>query len=241
MWERILEVVSRFWPKFQNRITWAVVLSGLALIAAPLWERIVSAIISKTFDLSDYIPNEPILGVVLVVLGLLYHLGASIVESQKDRILGPKAQANIEHDRALANRFLDIVTEDEFLYQLEMLGSDHSCDTERWNILAGMERFADRTENEFLNDSIQEQMKLLRGDLNQLTGFIVTHFFPMNNSASSGRSYLYPDCNIDRKGTGTPEQHVKYSKYSKELLQLVNSIREDYEKLRRAFKTQIAI
>jgi hypothetical protein len=92
--EKYLEIVKRFWPKFYNRITWTVVAAGLALISSPLWEQLVTALFSKTFDLSDYVPNEPVYGIALVALGLIYHLGASIVELLGSRTPQSKAASS---------------------------------------------------------------------------------------------------------------------------------------------------
>lgn len=71
--EFIIKLIKLIKPEFYNKITWAVVISGLALIGTPFWESIVSAVLSKEFNL-DLAPggNAP-WGYALVVLGLAYH------------------------------------------------------------------------------------------------------------------------------------------------------------------------
>lgn len=236
--EKYLEIIKRFWPKFYNRIAWTVVVAGLALISSPLWEQLVTAFISKTFDLSNYIPNEPVYGILLVALGLVYHLGASIVEVLGSRTPNPKLQAAQDHDKALAQKFFEIATEDEVIFQLEMLGSDHSSNDGRWQVLSGIERFGDLSENEFLNKTVQESFGRLHADIKQLTTYIGAHFFSMHNAS---QTYLYPNLNIDRQGSGSPEESAKYNRYAMPLIALVQSATENYRAFRRTLKTELAI
>jgi hypothetical protein len=236
--EKYLEIIKRFWPKFYNRITWTVVIAGLALIASSLWTQLITAFISKTFDLSNYIPNEPGYGIALVALGLLYHLGASVVELLGNRAPNPKQQAAQEHDKALAKKFLEIATEDNVIFQLETLGSDHSCDDGRWKVLSEIEHFGDLSENEFLNTSLQKSFEVLHSDIKKLTMYMAQHFFPMHNPS---RTYLYPDWNVDRGGSGSPEESAKYTKYASLLIELVQSAIENYQTFRRTLKAELAI
>jgi ABC-type multidrug transport system fused ATPase/permease subunit len=236
--ERFLDIISRFWPKFYNRITWTVVIAGLALISAPLWEQLITALISKTFDLSSYIPNEPLYGFGLVSLGLFYHLGASVIESFGGRSLSPQQIAAHEHDKALAHKFLEIAREEDVLYHLKMLGSDHSCDDDRRKVLYGIRQFGNLAENEFLDPVIQEVVTNLHSDVDQLTTFITYNFSPMSNST---RTFLYPDLNVDRGGCGSPEERAKYYEYADPMIKLVKSTKDNYLKLRKVLKTQLAI
>jgi hypothetical protein len=237
--DKFLEIIKHFWPRFYNRITWTVVIGGMALISAPLWETLVSALIAKEFDLSAYIPNEPLYGTILVGLGLAYHLGASIIESAKEGQPNAKKLAAQEHDKELARRFLGLATEDEVIYQLEMIGGDHSCNDDRWKILSGIERFGNLAENEFLDPVIQEKMVALHADCKNLTTFMATHFFPMSGNGS--RTYLYPELNVDRRGNGSPEDSARYNSYAIPMIALVTSAMDNYRILRRAIKTQLAI
>jgi hypothetical protein len=236
--EKYLEIIKRFWPKFYNRITWTVVVAGLALISSPLWEQLVTALILKTFDLSNYIPDEPVYGIALVALGLIYHLGASMVEVLGSRATNPKLKAAQVHDKALTQKFFEIATEDEVIYCLEMLGSDHSCDDEQLKVLLGIVRFGDLAENEFLTVNVQEQFGRLHSDVKQLTNYIAMHFFSMHNAS---QTYLYPDLNVDRQGSGSREECAKYNRYASQLIALVRSANENYRSFRRTLKTELAI
>jgi len=236
--ERVLDIIKRFWPKFYNRITWTVVVAGLALISSPLWEQLISAIISKNFDLTTYIPNEPVYGIILVVSGLAYHLGASIIESINSRTPDLKLQEAGEHDSNIARRFFDQLSEGEVIDQLEMLGSDHSCNDERRKVLWGIQQFGDLTENEFIDSDIQSSFKALHKDIKDLTSCIGFHFFPMKDPS---RSCLYPEYNVDRGGMGTPEERAHYNKYAIPLNESVRSAKENYRAFRRTIKAKLSL
>jgi hypothetical protein len=150
----------------------------------------------------------------------------------------PKLQAAQDHDKALAQKFFEVATEDEVIYQLEMLGSDHSCDDGRWKVLSGIERFGDLAENDFLNENVQQQFGRLHSDIKQLTTYMATHFFPMHNAS---RTYLYPNLNVDRQGSGSPQESAEYNRYALPLIALVRSSIENYRAFRRTLKTELAV
>ncbi len=218
-----------------------VVISGLTLIAAPLWETLVSAALAKTFDLSAYIPNEPLYGAGLVGLGLLYHLGASFLDAKLIRETNRKDSAAHEHDKVLAAKLLEFAPEREVIHHLECLGSDHSANDARWKILSAIEQFGDLAENEFLNQTIQHQLELLTVDCRNLTRFIAANFFPIKGGIGSGRTCLHPDLNVDRGGTWSAENSVAYTSHARQLIDLVNSATDNYRKLRRAIKSELAM
>jgi hypothetical protein len=236
----LVDGLKFFWPRFYNKITWVVVASGLALISAPLWQTLISAWISKAFNLSAYLPNEPAYGVMLVVAGLFYNLGAHVIESRKVASPNWMEKESREHDKVMAAKFLEVAPEAEVMHQLEILGADHSANDARWKVLMDVERFANLTENRFLNPAIQGQVEIFGADCKKLTTFIAQHFFPIAGSGAT-RTYLYPDLNPDRGGSGTPQEMAKYDSYWSQLLELVNAAIRDYRELRELIKTELMV
>jgi hypothetical protein len=237
--DKIVEIVRLFWPKFYNRITWVVVIAGLALISAPLWEQLVSALISKTFDLSSYIPNEPIYGVALVIIGLAYHLGAIILSSKPTPEMTLKQKESREHDISLARDFFEIAPEENFYFFLDVLGSNHSSDDALWKTLSGIERFGNLSGNEFLNPEVKEHFEALHSDVARLTSFISRNFFVMGTNTD--RTYLYPDLNGDRGGNYRPEEIARYDKFATQMIEIIMATKENYKALRRVIKTELTI
>jgi len=80
----VLDLITLIRPKFHNKITWVVVLTGLALISTPLLEKIITIIIEKSFSIKLTGENDVALGFLLVVIGLFYHITTTkIYESVK--------------------------------------------------------------------------------------------------------------------------------------------------------------
>ncbi len=85
---KLLNILKTLWPKPHNRNAAMIISGGIALAAAPpFFEKILSAILKKTIDLSitDY---DQYVGVFLIILGVIYHVVMT-------RILTPKNESNV--------------------------------------------------------------------------------------------------------------------------------------------------
>lgn len=73
----IYKVLVLFKPKYYNYITGLVVISGLGLIGTPLLEQIINSLLETKFNIQITEKNDTYIGLILVLLGLIYHLVAS--------------------------------------------------------------------------------------------------------------------------------------------------------------------
>lgn len=69
----ISKMISKIFPEFSNKITWAIVMSGLAIISSPLVEKILSAFLKKEFNLNITDSNDALIGLLIVTAGLTYN------------------------------------------------------------------------------------------------------------------------------------------------------------------------
>ncbi|MDD4732359.1 MAG: hypothetical protein PHX58_10535 [Desulfovibrio sp.] len=108
-WEELGRTLYRlFKPKFYNRITWTIVLAGLAIMSAPFFERVAEAILKRYFDLTFNGDLAPIYGLCLVGIGLLYNAICKSMEIKAEhRPHGPSAADR--HDGALFQRFCELL------------------------------------------------------------------------------------------------------------------------------------
>jgi hypothetical protein len=72
--DKVIEIIKLFKPSFYNKITWAIVISGLALLGTSLLERILNAILEKEYNLTITDDKDSIFGFSLVVIALIYNI-----------------------------------------------------------------------------------------------------------------------------------------------------------------------
>lgn len=60
-------------PEFSNKVTWLVVGTGVGLTSTTFIVSIVNAFTEKQFNFSFVGSYDPVVGIVLIALGLLYH------------------------------------------------------------------------------------------------------------------------------------------------------------------------
>jgi len=242
--QEFLGIVKRLlWPKFHNRITASVVGGGLTLMAAPLWETLVTAFFGKVFRLSDHLPNDQLYGSILIGLGLLYHYMHTISEKRAQdfsalKETNTKEQIEFTHDQELAKRFLALASEAHVLDTFERIGADHSCTDTQWDLLSEIEQFCNLTENHFLSSAIQPVAASFHLKVQELTSFISRNFFTGNKGT---KTYLYPQLNVERGGTGSHAQNQEYGKYATELVALILGSKAAYKKLRLEIKKELVV
>ncbi|RXJ77869.1 hypothetical protein CRV03_02545 [Arcobacter sp. F155] len=154
--DKIIEIIKLFKPSFYNKITWTIVIAGLALLGTPLFEKILNAILEKEYSITITDDKDSLIGVLLVVIALIYSLITSYFEKyllHKQASLEKKSI--IEKDNILFNKFLKELPSNgsiEFLkthsfgdsFQLEELRQimDFQCE---WN----------NAEYEFINEDLE--------------------------------------------------------------------------------------
>jgi archaellum biogenesis ATPase FlaH len=92
-------------PKFYNRLTWTIVISGLALTGSSLLSEVFRSVLEQKYQL--IIPStNPVYGIVLVSVGLCYHLAAHYL-NERLLIVGNSnhVQSRQTHDLNLFKQF----------------------------------------------------------------------------------------------------------------------------------------
>lgn len=87
-------------PKFYNRITWVVVVTGISLIATPLYQQVLIELAEKFLNIT--LPNQNLVpwGMALVIVGLCYHyFSLKNIELSKSQLVIEKERQYIEHDQ----------------------------------------------------------------------------------------------------------------------------------------------
>lgn len=82
-----------------SKIAWLTVVVGLGQIASPWWLPIVEAIVRIELP-NVTLATSPMIGMVLVVSGLLYHLAYHSIESSKGKVTQP-SEFQLQQDREL--------------------------------------------------------------------------------------------------------------------------------------------
>lgn len=109
-WKDIgFKILSFLWPKFYNRITWAVVTVGLSFIGTSLIERVVIALLDVKFDIT--LPNDlnNWIGFSLVLIGLIYNIFMKLIDNKFELGLALKPDPSFKSDINVYNRIIDLL------------------------------------------------------------------------------------------------------------------------------------
>lgn len=68
--KRVMKVI---FPEFSNKLTWLVVGAGIGLTSTSLLVSIIDALAKKQFNFSFIGPYDPVVGIVLIALGLIHN------------------------------------------------------------------------------------------------------------------------------------------------------------------------
>lgn len=231
-------------PRFYNRITWLVVLGGLAIMSTPLWELLARALLKRALSLSLSGSNDAAWGFALCVLGLLYHMAnTGFYEWVKANAGSERRQLEIEHDRALFNQADAIISQEDLESFIDRLDADHSFymnDSARLDRLA---RFLSSTSNHFLTPSVAEATNAILMAWYELGQFLSTKFFifPQKQVTAPYRLCMVPTLNMDREGSGAPQEVAKYDELAEHLELLTRKLRSHYREFRSIVKSELVI
>ncbi len=242
--DSIIKIIKLFKPEFYNKITWTVVITGLALIGTPLWEEIISAIINKEYNLKITSGGNEVWGYLLVALGLLYNLLSKTIS----QYIEYKQSHNIEnkkvaHDLKIFNESLEILTEQQLENYFYKLLNDHSYNINEDISLTKYSSYLSSQENQFINKKIKNTALDLVISLNKLLHFTALNFwkFPITQNSENTRYCMHPEKNIDRGGYGDKKDDEFYMTASTELTTLSNKTKELYDAYRNIIKHEIYI
>lgn len=219
-----------------NRNATIVVTVGCAILAGPFWEPYLRAWFAKITGVHVDLPTEPIYGVILIVLGLGYHVAMSWLSMRESE---DKATRGIQHEKRIRVRdapifeqFIVEAPENKFTWALNCLRDDHACNSDQNTMVINAYYFLDTVSNEFNDKEVQVKADELKAALDALTDFTAQHFFVLDHSVGGKtRHALEPHWNWDRGGNPTPEQDKRYSQLGTTLSKLVGATVDAYTDL----------
>lgn len=228
---RALVVFERVWPLIKgaphNRLAWLVVSAGVLVIAGPVWEPYVRALLSKYLELQIGPPTHPAWGGVLICVGLGYHLLAYRADGLRKEL----AEARVrDHDGPIVRSFQADFPEQKLRYILELLANDHSIFSHDQMFLDDLMRRLLSSDFHLLDTKLSDQANEFKKGISALCRFLGREFFVPVAATTANRVCLRPDWNSSRSGMSMPTsaEEAMYSEKSDELVVKIRSTTEQY-------------
>tara|TARA_R110002012_G_C11644361_1_gene610917 strand:+ start:1401 stop:2144 length:744 start_codon:yes stop_codon:yes gene_type:complete len=239
------KIISTIFPEFTNKLTWAVVAAGLALISSSLVEQIIRAAINENLNWNLTDGNDAIIGVVLISLGLLHNYGFVREKNkpQHDQIAHEKLDRELEHDKTIYSKLNEYIEEGYLINYIESILTNHSYTTKESEPLDYFYYEGNKFEYNFINFQINQAKDELLESFKNFEDFKSTCFFSHGLNRSDGQLYMcmHPYWNIDRGGYPTREEDKKYDDCTKKLIQLGELVQSNYKNYRSKVKSALAI
>jgi hypothetical protein len=237
--DTILEFLKFFRPKFYNKITWFLVVSGVGILSKPLWLDIFNSLLETSIQISITDNCDLYIGLVIIAMALIYHV---IFHTKTTNVNHELADIK-EHDRKIfsrASKILDYTFLDEFT---DDLIGDHSASLYDQLKLEKYKYFLSNPSNEFLIESVNKKSEDLVNCISKLLTFMLDNFdkFPYEQINSDYRICLAPRLNIDRMGSGNPDEERKYVKLSGELRALGFQLLDCYKTFSKEVKKKLQV
>ncbi|WP_377174729.1 hypothetical protein, partial [Mycoplana ramosa] len=186
----------------------------MALSIGPFWEPPLRAALKRYLDLDIDPPTVVGWGVLLVALGLLYHLFAFRADGLRTQLQTTRIR---EHDKPLLEAFQTDFPEDRIDFILEGLASDHAVFFEHDQFLGRARSRLQSSNFHILDEVLRTKAQRLLDDLERVDRFIAREFFVPVNATSANRTCLRPDWNFDRCGSGMPSREEEICPSSNDL------------------------
>lgn len=234
LWERVYRILKGL-P--HHRLALITVSVGAAILAGPVWEPYLRAFVEKAFGVKIDVPIEPLWGVLLIALGLGYHLAMTWIATQE--VLGrgawdaQAAERVRAHDVPIFNALLAQAPENTFKNALSSIINDHAYLSTQSTILTGTYYFLDTVTNKFNDGEVQARATTLERQLDMLIDFLTNHFSIFGPMLGGGvfRFCMEPQWNIDRGGDPSHPETLQYHALGQQLTGLVHATRTAYEDL----------
>jgi hypothetical protein len=114
LFDNVYKLIKLLKPEFYNKITWAVVVAGLAILSTSLIDKLINAVFKISFNIEITDGNDAAVGITLVVIGLFYHVLSRKIEIQESSTAKKEQNAKrSEHDIKVFNRTNEIMDETE--------------------------------------------------------------------------------------------------------------------------------
>jgi hypothetical protein len=147
------------------------------------------------------------------------------------------------HDEKMFRESDAIMSEHDLTHFLDRLQGDHSFVASRIHVVDAFARFSELTSNEYISSSLSTGISALLESLVNLQDFVGRHFFvfPDHQAGDDWKLCLYPDLNVDRRGSGKPEDMKRYDEFAGQLNKIANAVRDRYREYRRGVKRELHV
>lgn len=216
-------------PKFHNRVTWAVLLTGFALTLSPAWEPYLRSVLTYLLDIKVDPPESSLWGIALILAALVYSAAVTWLDQRRDTRAEDSAR---EHDKELAYRFRETLPENDAMHFLGVLGGGHAYYSSQIEPFYNAFSFLASAEAHFLDQEVCEHATSLQTAISKFLRFVDEQFdaFPYHQKGGDLRCAMQPHLNIDR-GTPTADQMREYDRLTDELNGYINGLRGAYRNL----------
>jgi len=243
-WDKVEKVFRLFFPEFSNKVTWTVVVAGLALTSSSIIEKIIQTVFKVTYNIDIFGGNDAIIGVGLVALGMIHNI---VLQREKTKIeisanLPVDNSAQREHDIQIFNRLNETMNEESLEGTLNCLEVNHAYFYSKYSPIGNFIYAIDKSDNAFADECLNDEMGKLRANLHRLNSFLINNCQQMRHGTNDDYLCLHPYWNCDRDGTfGNREDDIKYDIAMKEMYEVINDVRAGYSSYRKSIKSKLAV
>ncbi|EGR0939166.1 hypothetical protein EH291_17375 [Vibrio cholerae] len=239
------KLLAYIFPEFTNKVTWFVIISGVALLSSSFIEEILRALINENFNLKLTDGNDSVIGAVIIGFGLLHNYGY-VREKNKvpyDVVAHEKLKRDLEHDTKLFNKINSWIPEGNFKGFIEHVLANHSYVSHLENPRDYFYYDGDKSDNNFVNEELNSLKQALHGSFMKFEDFKAVHFFVHGPARSDDSLYLcmHPEWNTDRGGYPSSEEDKRYGELTSELNSLGRDVIKKYDEYRLAIKRVLSI
>lgn len=241
----ISKILNTIFPEFTNKITWAVIATGITLLSSSFIEQILKALINENLNWNLTDGNDAFIGVIVIALGLLHNYGF-VREKNKPKhnlVSHEKSNRELEHDKNLFKELEKYIEESYLKDRINFILTNHSYISKDDEPLDYFYYRAAQSQYNFINSEINDSKIDLHKSFVEFENFMSRQFFAHGPARSDNSLYLClrPDWNMDRGGCPTPEQNFEYDKLSEKLSNLGEKVKENYDQYRLLVKRELAI
>lgn len=240
----VLRLIELLRPRFYNRITWLVVVGGLAMMSTQLWELVASEILKRELNISVSGSNDAAWGFALCVLGLAYHMAnTGFYDLLKNNEIRARKEQERNHDLEIFREARLILSDQQIEDFVDTLHCDHSYYMDKCAKIDKFARFLASTSNRFLTPSVATATERFLAAWSEAGSFLSYKFFvfPNNQTEPPFRLCMTPGLNMDREGDGSTEQVEKYDGLTSELERVSDTLIVEYRTLRSEIKSALVI
>jgi len=241
----ITKVLNTIFPEFTNKITWAVIAAGIALLSSSFLEQILRSLVNENLNWNLTDGNDAFLGVIVIALGLLHNYGFVREKNkpQYDVAFHEKLNRELEHDQVLFKKLEEYIEESYLKNYINFILTNHSYRSKDYEPLDYFLYSAAQSQYNFINSEVNEAKMELHQSFVEFKNFMSSQFFVHGPSRSDGSLCfcMRPEWNMDRGGYPTCEEDIEYGRLENKLVELGEKVENKYEHYRLVVKSVLAI